>query len=184
MKSRLSCGSGRTVRSSWKRLERTVRPDPHDNLDFTARNAAEVFAYRESAPVLVADETNGDYFIGIYGAQTLEPHDSLRARDPATGLERWVSHYAYREQVADWWAWAAEHALAEALIWAPIKGESKTFRAAKNAENKNKAIIRRYDLLLRAAKIRANAEMPELTPELIEARDASRRAHEALEQAS
>lgn len=163
--------------SGFPRYPRLVRPDPHDNADFGVRNAAEMFAYKTGCPVLVTDSDDGDRFVGIFGADALEP-------DPREfhGLDRYVYADAYRETVANWWAGAAEHALAEALIWAPIDGEDKAFRQRKNSENHNRAIIRRYQLLLRAERIRQDTDAPDMSaPELIAARDAAGRARDALD---
>lgn len=152
----LSDRSGRGPRGTW------------EHVGF-ASNAAERFALESyGAPVLVVDETDSDRFVGIYGAKRLTTyHDELYVTD-------------YDRKVAEWWEWVAERALSEALIFQPHRGENKAWRWAKNAENHNKAIIRRYDLLYRAARYREGKVFPELTPALVAARDASRRAREAL----
>lgn len=159
---------------------RNVCPDQYDNANFDVRNAAELFAYRTGCPVLVVDETDGFRFVGIYGATCLQPATRYPWDPP--GLYRWVTDDV--DKVAEWLEWAAEHALDEALIWAPYEGEDRAFRLAKNHENQRKAIVRRYDLLLRAAKVREGTDAPPMTPELIAARDAARRARDALSEAA
>lgn len=172
-------GETRRVRSSrfdsFPEWPKHIRPDPSDNLDFSAMNAAEKFAYKTASPVLVVDETDGDRFVGIYGAGQLEPGHRGR-----TGLDRWVYAETHRAQVADWWQWAADHTLSEAPIWQPIDGEDREFRLRKNRENHNKAIERRYTLLLHAAKIRDDSDSPAMTDALRDARDAAERARTDL----
>lgn len=135
-------------------------------------NAGARFAVESGHPVLVVDQTDGDRYVGIYGADPLpEDYDQ-------------PTHWRLREdnaKVAEWEEWAAGHALAEAFIVEPFSGENVAWREARNVEQRARAMRRRYVLLYRAARRRTGKQFPELTEALIEALDAARRAERVMQ---
>lgn len=149
-------------------------PWPRDEQPVYCVNAAEAFAQASCYPVLVVDETDGDRFVGIFGAEELAEYDRADYWRPTTE----------ELKVAEWEEWAADHALAEAFVVAPVKGENVAWRAERNQINKDRAIQRRYSLRSQAARRRTGKRFPPLEGTLLEARNASRRAEERLRQPS